>query len=50
MKIGDVVKHSASKSKRRRNKIDSQQVIYHTYIGKHKGKPLWSSKTKHEKI
>ena len=50
MTIGTTEKTIVSKSKRRRHNIDTQQVVYKTYIGKHKGKSLFSSKTKHEKI
>jgi len=50
MTPGTREKHVISKSKRRRHNIDTQQVVYKTYVGKHKGKPLWSSQTRHEKI
>ena len=50
MTIGTTERIVISKAVRRRHNIDTQEVVYKTYAGKHKGKPLWSSKTKHEKI
>ena len=50
MTQGTVTKHVISKSKRRRHMIDTQEVVYKTYIGKSKGKPIYSSQTKHEKV
>jgi len=50
MTIGTVEKQVISKAKRKRHNIETQEVVYKTYMGKHKGKPYWSSQTKHEKV
>jgi hypothetical protein len=50
MKIGDVTKHVISKSQRKRHFKDTQQVVYKTVVGKKGGKPLFSSKTRHEPV
>lgn len=50
MKIGDKTKHFISKSVRRRHMKDTQEVVYKTYMGKHKGKPYFSSETRHELV
>lgn len=50
MKIGEQTKHFISKSIRRRHMKDTQEVVYKTYLGKHNGKALFSSTTKHELI
>jgi len=50
MKIGDKTKHFISKAVRKRNGKSTQEVVYKTYIGRHRGKPLFSSETRHELI
>ena len=50
MKIGDTTKHLISKSLRKRNRKETQEVVYKTFIGKHKGKPLFASRTVHELV
>lgn len=50
MEIGTVTKHFISKAVRKRGGRQTQQVVYKTYIGKSKGKPLFSSQTRHETI
>ena len=50
MKIGDQTKHVISKSKRRRHNKDTQEVVYKTFIGNHRGKPQFISQTRHESV
>lgn len=50
MKVGEKTKHIISKSSRRRHMKDTQEVVYKTYLGKHNGKAIFSSETKHEPI
>ena len=50
MKIGEATKQLISKSVRRRHGKDTQEVVYKTYMGKHKGKPYFSSQTRHELV
>ncbi len=50
MTIGDQTKMIISKAKRKRKGKETQQVVYKTIVGKHKGKPLYASQTRHEAI
>lgn len=50
MKVGDVTKTVISKAIRRRNNKSTQEVVYKTYMGKSKGKPWYSSQTRHESV
>ncbi len=42
MEKGHIEKQTISKGRK------STEVVYKTFLGKHKGKPLWKSETKHE--
>lgn len=42
MEKGYIEKQTISKGKK------TTEVVYKTYLGKHRGKALWSSQTKHE--
>lgn len=44
MKVGDVTRTVISASKKK----VGHQVVYKTYLGQHKGKPRYSSQTRHE--
>jgi len=47
MKVGDITRTVISTSKKLRGE---SEVVYKTYLGQHKGKARYSSKTKHEKV
>lgn len=46
MKVGDVTRTVISASKKK----VGHQVVYKTYLGQHKGKPRYSSQTRHEVV
>lgn len=50
MEVGTVTKQVVSKAKRKRHGKQTQEVIFKTYLGKHKGKQLFSSQTRHELV
>lgn len=50
MKVGDTIKELISKSIRRRHMKNTQEIVVKTYMGKHLGRPWYTSETRHESI
>lgn len=50
MKPEDTTRTVISNAVRRRSNKQTQEVVYKTYTGKHKGKPLFKSQTRHELV